>query len=67
MMPLPDKIQAIKDVAIPTNNKQLRSFIGVINYYRDMLKHRLDILAPLTEMSSKQETGLRNTRKPLNT
>ena len=37
--PLPDKVQAIKDIAIPTNKKQLRSFIGVINYYRDMWKH----------------------------
>ena len=35
IMPLPDKVQAIKDIAVPTNIKQLRSFIGVINYYRD--------------------------------
>ena len=31
-MPLPDKVQAIKDIAIPNNKKQLRSFIGGINY-----------------------------------
>ena len=35
-MPLPDKVQAIKDVAAPINKKQLRSFIGVINYSRDI-------------------------------
>ena len=46
-MPLPDKVQAIKHIAVPTNKKQLRSFIGVINYYRDMWKHRSDILTPL--------------------
>ena len=56
IMPLPDKVQAIKDIAVPTNKMQLRSFIGVINYYRDMQKHRSDILTPLTKMTSKQAT-----------
>ena len=27
-MPLPDKVKAIKDIAVPTNKKQLRSFMG---------------------------------------
>ena len=27
-MPLPDKVQGIKDKAVPTNKRQLRSFIG---------------------------------------
>ena len=45
-MPLPDKVQAIKDIVVPTNKKQLRSFIGVINYYRDVWKQRSDILTP---------------------
>ena len=27
-MPLPDKVQAIKDIAVPANKKQLTSFIG---------------------------------------
>ena len=50
IMPLPDKVQVIKDVmTIPTNKKQLRSFIGVINYYRGMWKKfRSDILTTLT-------------------
>ena len=51
-MPLPDKVQTIKHIAVPTNKKQFRSFIGVINCYRDMWKHRSD----LTKMSSKQAT-----------
>ena len=65
-MPLPDKVQAIKHIAVANNKKQLRSFIGVINYYRDMWKHRSEILTPLTKMTSKQATW-RKTRKPLNT
>ena len=53
-MPLPGKKYAIKDIAVPSNKKRLRSFMKVINYYRDMWKHRLDILTPLTKMTSKQ-------------
>ena len=53
-MPLPDKVQAILNIAIPTTKKQLRSFIGIINYYRDMWQHRSDILTPLSSMTSKQ-------------
>ena len=53
-MPLPDKVQVIKDIAVPNNKKQLTSFIGVINYYRDMWKRRSDTLTPLTQMTSKQ-------------
>ena len=55
-MPLPDKVHTINHVAVPTNKNHLTSFIGVINYYRDMWKHRSDILAPLTKMTSKQAT-----------
>ena len=36
-MPLPDKVEAIKNIAVPTTKKQLQSFIGLINLYtRDM-------------------------------
>ena len=54
-MPLPDKVEAIKNIiAVPTTKKQLRSFIGLINYYRDMWLHRCEILTPLSSMISKQ-------------
>ena len=33
-MPLPDKAQAIQNIAEPKTKKQLRSFIGIINYQR---------------------------------
>ena len=35
-MPKSDKVLAIQHIAVPTNKKQLRSFIGVINYYRNV-------------------------------
>ena len=54
IMPLPDKVEAIKSIAVPKTKRQLRSFIGLINYYRDMWKHRSGILTPLFSMTSKQ-------------
>ena len=54
IMPLPDKVQAIQNIAEPKTKKQLRSFIDVINYYRDMWKGRSDLLAPLSAMTSKK-------------
>ena len=54
IMPLPDKVQAITNIAPPTTKRQLRSFIGIINYYRDMWKGRSGILTPLSSMTSKE-------------
>jgi len=36
IQPLPKKVEAIQHIAPPTSQKQVRSFIGLINYYRDM-------------------------------
>ena len=52
IQPIPKKIEAIKNIAPPKTRKQLRSFIGMINYYRDMWRKRSEILAPLTELTS---------------
>ena len=54
IMPTPQKVQAIQNIAVQTKKKQLRSFIGMINYYRDMWIRRSDILAPLATLTSKQ-------------
>ena len=41
---------------IPTNKREVRHFIGMINYYRDMWIRRSEILAPLTKLCSKNNT-----------
>ena len=54
IQPLPKKVDAIKNIATPQNAKQLRSFIGMVNYYRDMWIRRSDVLAPLSKLTAKQ-------------
>ena len=52
IQPLKSKVKAIHQIAPPKTKKQLRGFIGLINYYRDMWKHRSGILAPLAALTS---------------
>eukprot|EP00977_Amphora_coffeiformis_P009356 scaffold2144_cov98-Amphora_coffeaeformis.AAC.1 len=47
------KVDAIVRMKPPTNQKEVRSFIGMVNYYRDMWPRRAHILAPLTELTGK--------------
>jgi transposase InsO family protein len=51
LKPWRKKVDAILSLARPTTLKQLRSFIGAVNFYRDMYPKRSHILAPLTELT----------------
>ena len=46
------KIEAINNIDTPKTRRQLRRFIGMVNYYRDMWPRRAEILAPLSAMTS---------------
>jgi len=50
--PLSKKVEAINNLAVPRTRKQLRAFIGMVNYYRDMWLRRSETLAPLTALTS---------------
>ena len=52
IQPLQKKVHAIQNIAPPKKLKELCSFLGMVNYYRDMWIHRSDILTPLTHLSS---------------
>ena len=51
--PQAKKVQALHNMATPKTRKELRSFLGLVNYYRDMTVQRSHIIAPLTKFTSK--------------
>ena len=52
LKPMPKKVEAIINVSRPSSTKEVRSFVGLVNYYKDMRPRRAHILAPLTELCS---------------
>lgn len=53
--PQPKKIDAILRLQAPSTPKQLRSFIGMVNYYRDFIRRRSHMLAPLTAQTKNRK------------
>ena len=51
--PQPKKVEAITRMTAPRNKKELRRFIGMVNYYRFMWKQRSHLMAPLAELTGK--------------
>jgi hypothetical protein len=57
----PKKVQVILALNPPNNVKELRHFLGMVQYYRDMWARCSEILAPLTDLVG--ECGETNTTK----
>ena len=55
VQPLPNKIMAIQKIATPKTRRELRRFIGIVNYYRDMWPKRSETLAPLSRLCSPKQ------------
>ena len=55
VQPVPSKISAIQEVPVPETVSQLRSFLGMANFFRNHLPSFSEVSAPLTDL-------LRNTR-----
>jgi len=52
--PQPKKVEAIQRVLPPSTKRQLRRFLGMINYDRDIWKRRSHVLTPLTAFATKK-------------
>ena len=60
--PQPEKVRAILAIKEPSNVKQLRTFLGMVQYYRDITEKRSHLLAPLSDLVG--ECGItKDTRK----
>ena len=55
--PLPHKIHAITNIARPTSTKNIRSFVGLVNYYKNMWPKRAHLLSPLTDVCSTRKNS----------
>ncbi|KAL1140108.1 hypothetical protein AAG570_000040 [Ranatra chinensis] len=51
--PDPGKVQAVRDLPEPTNLKGLRSFLGMVNFYRRFIREFADKLEPMTKLLKK--------------
>ena len=48
--PQPNKVQAVLAITTPKSVKDLRSFLGMVQYYQDLWARRSQMLAPLTSL-----------------
>jgi hypothetical protein len=66
--PQPKKVQSILALTPPTSVKELRRFLGMVQYYRDLWAKRSELLAPLTslvgECGSTKDPNTKKKRAP---
>ena len=51
--PVPGKLEAIDKLVSPTNVKQLKSFLGLVGFYRRFVKKFASIASPLVDLLGK--------------
>ena len=54
VMPDPEKIRAVKEFPIPTSVRELRSFLGLAQYYKRFVKDYSKIAATLNSLTGKK-------------
>ena len=53
VMPNPEKVRIVRDFPAPKNLKELRTFMGLANYYRRFVKGFAHIASPLNALTKK--------------
>ena len=53
VMPNPEKVRVVRDFPVPKNLKELRTFMGLANYYRRFVKGFAYIANPLNALTKK--------------
>ena len=54
VQPTPEKSRAVLDAPEPTNLRQLRSYLGMLQYYARFLPHLATVAAPLYALQTKE-------------
>ena len=55
IQPLPEKLESIAKMPVPQNAKQVKQFLGLVDYYRKFVPRFSDISRPLTQLTRKNE------------
>jgi hypothetical protein len=60
-----NKNESINNLLAPKTARQVRSFLGMVNYYKDMWRHWSHLLAPLTNLTSNKDGTVGKKRGPI--
>ena len=58
LRPDPDRVTALLNYPTPTNLRQLRGFLGIVNWYERFIKHYADLKVPLLKLLRKKQRCL---------
>jgi hypothetical protein len=53
MRPSPDKLSAIRNFPVPKTKRNVKQFLGMLNYFRKFVRHFAQIAAPLNALLKK--------------
>ena len=56
--PDPTHVKAIRDMATPTDEKAVRSFLGLLNFNSKYIPHYSDLVGPLNDLLRKSTDGM---------
>ena len=58
LRPDPDRVAALLNYPTPTNLRQLRGFLGIVNWYERFIKHCAELKVPLLKLLRKKQRWL---------